>query len=71
MARGHDVVEWLTWKMSDDGKNRLFIKVGANEVDRSKSYGCKTVKGMRKTHCVLGFSHKDTTQLLFHSLSCF
>ena len=71
LQNAHDVVEWLTWKMSDDGKNRLFIEVGANEVDRSKSYGCKTVKGTRKTHCVLGFSRRDTTQLLFRSLSCF
>ena len=46
-------------KMSDNGKIRLFIEVGANEVDRSKSYGCKTVKGTHKTHCVLGFSCRD------------
>ena len=62
----HDVVEWLTWKMSNEGKNRSFI-----EVDKSKSYGCKLVKRRRKTHCVLGFGRKDTTQLLFYSLSCF
>ena len=57
--------------MSDDGKNKLFIEVRANEVDRSKLYDCKTVKGTHKTHCFLGFSRKDTTQLLFHKLSCF
>ena len=38
LQNAHDVVEWLTWKMSDDGKNRLFIEVGASEVDRSKPY---------------------------------
>ena len=57
--------------MSDDGKNRLFIEVGANEVDRSKLYGCKTLKGTHKTHFVLGFSRRDTPQLLFRSVSCF
>ena len=36
LQNAHDVVEWLTWKMLHDGKNRLFIEVGANEVDRSK-----------------------------------
>ena len=70
LQNAHDVVEWLRWKMSDNGKNRLFIEVRANEVDRSKSYGCKTVKGLCKTHFVLGFSRKDTKQLLFCSLSC-
>ena len=35
LQNAHDVVEWLTWKMSNDGKNRLFIEVRANEVDRS------------------------------------
>ena len=64
-------MERLTWKTLDDGKNRLFIEVRANEVDRSKSYGCKPVKGRHKTHCVLGLSRKDTTQLLFRSLSCY
>ena len=38
------VVRWLTWKMSNDGKNILFIEIPADELDRSKSYGCKTVK---------------------------
>ena len=71
LQNAHDVVEWITWKMSDDGKNRLFIEVRANEVDRSKSYGCTTMKGTGKTHCVSGFSRKDTTQLLFRNLSCF
>ena len=33
-----DFVRWLTWKMSNDGNNRLFIKIPPNEVDRSKSY---------------------------------
>ena len=70
LQNAHDV-EWLTWKMSNDGKNRLFVEVRADEVDRTKSYGCKTVKGTRSTHCVLGFSRKDTTQLLLRSLSCF
>ena len=71
LQNAHDVVEWLTWKMSSDGKNRLFLEVCTDEVDRNKSYGCKTVKGNCKTHCVLGFSRKDTTQLLVCSLSCF
>ena len=71
LQNAHDVVEWLTWKMSNDGKNILFVEVRADEVDRTKSYGCKTVKGTRNTHCVLGFSRKDTTQLLLRSLSCF
>ena len=55
----------------DDGKNTLFIEMLVNEVDKSKAYGCKTMKGTHKTHNVLGFSHKDTTQVLFYSLSCF
>ena len=51
LQNAHDVVEWLTWKISDDGKNRLFIEVGANEVDRSRPYGCKTVKGTQDPLC--------------------
>ena len=42
-----------------------------NDVDRSNAYTCQTVKGTRNTHCVLGFSRKDPTQVLLRSLSCF
>ena len=38
LQNAHDVVELLTWKMSNDGKNRLFIEVRVDEVDRKKSY---------------------------------
>ena len=58
-------------KLVDDNQNRLFIEFILNEVDKSKASGCKTVKGTCKTHYVLGFSHKDTTQLLFRSLPWF
>ena len=64
----HDVVEWKMW---NDGKNRVYKEVHANDVDRNKAYGCRIVKGTRKTYYMLGFSRKDTSQLLFHSLSCF
>ena len=63
--------EWLTWKMSNNSKNKLFIEVQGDEMDRTKSYGCKIVKYTCNTHCVLEFSHKDTTQLLLCTLSCF
>ena len=59
LQNAHDVVEWLTWKMSDDGNNRLFIEVYVNEVDKIKGYGCKIMKGTPKTQCVLGFSYND------------
>ena len=52
LLNAHDVVEWLTWKMSNDGKDRLFFEICADEVDRNKSYGSKTMKATRKTHCV-------------------
>ena len=71
LQNAHDVVEWLTWKMADDGRQRLFVEVKMNDVDRSNAYTCQTVKGTRNTHCVLGFSRKDPTQVLLRSLSCF
>lgn len=71
LQNAQDVVEWLTWKMADDGKQRLFVEVKINDVDRRNAYTCQTVKGTRNTHCVLGFSRKDPTQVLFRSLSCF
>ncbi|MCO5599393.1 hypothetical protein L7F22_053495 [Adiantum nelumboides] len=71
LQNAHDVVEWLTWKMANDGKQSLFVEVKINDVDRSNAYTCQTVKGTRSTHCVLGFNRKDPIQILFQSLSCF
>ena len=72
LQNAHDVVEWLTWKMGEDGKvQQQFIEVKVKNVDQSKPYACETIKGTRKTHCILGFSKKDPTQVLFRSLSCF
>ena len=72
LQNAHDVVEWMTWKMGDDGKvQRQFVEVKVGNVDRSNSYACQTIKGTHKTHCILGFSKKDPTQVLFRSLSCF
>ena len=41
LQNAHYVIEWLSWKMSDDGENRVFIEVLVNEVDRSKAYDLK------------------------------
>ncbi|MCO5551167.1 hypothetical protein L7F22_004664 [Adiantum nelumboides] len=57
--------------MANDGKQRLFVEVKINDVDRSNAYTCQKVKGTCSMHCVLGFSRKDPTQILFQSFSCF
>ena len=65
-------MEWLTWKMGDDGKvQRQFVEVKVGNVDWSNYYACATIKGTRNTHCILGFSKKVPTQVLFRGLSCF
>ena len=64
LQNAHDAIEWLTWKMADDGKQRLFVEVKINDVNRSNAYTCQIVKGTCNTHCVLRFSCKDPTQVL-------
>lgn len=58
--------------MGEYGKvQQQFIEVNVGDVNQSNSYACETIKGTRKTHCILGFSKKDPTQVIFRRLSRF
>ena len=57
----HDVVEWLTWKMGDDVKQRLFVEVKVSDVDRTNAWDCQTLEGTQSRHCICGFSCKAPT----------
>jgi hypothetical protein len=45
--------------------------VKVEDIDRSKSFECETVKGSKVKHQVWSLSPKDPTLCQYHQLSCF
>lgn len=84
LRKAADVVDFLKKTMSHGASssyaqstkkgpdtNRIFWLIKPEDVDRSKAWGCETVKGSRSMHSICGFSHHDVTQLKTRRLSCF
>ena len=76
-----DVVAFLRETMCDGATatyaskvrpvTRVFWEVKEGNVDRSKKWDCKSVKGARGIHCVSGYSLKNGKALRCRQLSCF
>ena len=69
LQNAHDVVECLKWKMLDDGKNRLFIEVGANRLfmDDKKNLKSKLSLSLSQSlaYCIY-YSTITKLSLFFH-----